>query len=566
MDGSSCTEIKQTLSSPSNTTGAWQGTWSGMDAQTNQAYRSGTQAKFQISSTTPFTYGSTYYWQVKATDNWGAASNWSGVKAFKTGGNQNPHIPTLSEPAPNASTETLNPLFTMVTQDDEGDVVRYYLQLCKESSTVGQADTANCVNANQDEHTEGWIFTSANHTAQTPPNYYVQNVPAQFRLYAPLPEPGAQPQHYLWRVKAHDNNSSHVGTGSDTAFSNWSDWRPLTVSNTATALKKKLSGTVSGMPSDKSFKIELCTVNASGTDVTDCGLNPKVITSTNNTFSFDGLSLGTKTAIKFAPNNCANGQCDATSVTNAVLTAVKCPLYLWRKYVCIRTLNLNAADETQDYTFAVVTPPPAPPTPAADKRLISGYIDYHYPTDIDPSNVQMRIILMSRSQSTDAWAPDGDALVKPMPDNGGFIAYQFLKEAGSIEYSVKFDIWAKTDDGSFVRLTQQPTFTKDCTPTDSVATNTQVTANDTRTFCSVHGSGSATLIYKDVYIDNATPGFLADAAAAEGKQYDLNNDNVITVQDFRLGIDKWCVKTKTGGCAMKVSKLITFLGYKIKQN
>lgn len=142
----------QTFDQTSSQTG-----WSGQDAQSSTAYKSGTQATYTIQ--TALSFNTTYYWRSYAIDPAGTNS-WSAtqtpVYSFSTEENDIPNIPTLDLPANGAENViSTSPLKTTGT-DNDADYLRYKIELCEDL-----AMTTNCQTFDQTSSQTGWSSQNA---------------------------------------------------------------------------------------------------------------------------------------------------------------------------------------------------------------------------------------------------------------------------------------------------------------------------------------------------------------------------------------------------------------------
>ena len=166
---SGMTENCQTFDQTSSGTG-----WSGMNANGNTAYASGTQATYTVQ--TILNINSVYYWKSYAKDIAGTAL-WSDTQAspysFTT--SQTPNTPTLNSPTNAAIDQSIYPDLKATATDPDSDYLQYKFQLCTDL-----AMTTDCQTYNQNSSQSGWSGQNADgntaYTSGTQGIYTVQVV------------------------------------------------------------------------------------------------------------------------------------------------------------------------------------------------------------------------------------------------------------------------------------------------------------------------------------------------------------------------------------------------------
>jgi len=130
--------------------------------------------------------GYTYYWRIRFTDIYTDTGPWSDTATFVM--TNVPIIPTLDSPANNATGQSLTPKLKTTTHDNDGDYLRYKIQLCTD-----QAMTTGCQTFDQTASQTGWsgqnTQTNTAYTSGTQATYTVQSsllpaTPYYWRSYA----------------------------------------------------------------------------------------------------------------------------------------------------------------------------------------------------------------------------------------------------------------------------------------------------------------------------------------------------------------------------------------------
>jgi hypothetical protein len=130
--------------------------------------------------------GYTYYWRIRFTDIYTDTGPWSDTATFVM--TNVPIIPTLDSPANNSTGQSLTPKLKTTTHDNDGDYLRYKIQLCTDL-----AMTTGCQTFDQTVSQTGWsgqnTQTNTAYTSGTQATYTVQSpllpaTPYYWRSYA----------------------------------------------------------------------------------------------------------------------------------------------------------------------------------------------------------------------------------------------------------------------------------------------------------------------------------------------------------------------------------------------
>lgn len=94
-------------------------------------------------------WGTTYYWRIRFTDDLGAVGAWSATQNFTTNSSATP--PTITSPLDGAIKVGLTPTITLSSTDPDSDYLRYRIQICEDF-----AMTVNCQTFDQTVSQTGW--------------------------------------------------------------------------------------------------------------------------------------------------------------------------------------------------------------------------------------------------------------------------------------------------------------------------------------------------------------------------------------------------------------------------
>ena len=130
--------------------------------------------------------GYTYYWRIRFTDIYTDVSPWSATATFVM--TNVPIIPTLDSPANNATGQSLTPKLKTTTHDNDGDYLRYKIQLCTDL-----AMTTSCQTFDETASQTGWsgqntqtntAYTSGSQAVYTVQSPLLPATPYYWRSYA----------------------------------------------------------------------------------------------------------------------------------------------------------------------------------------------------------------------------------------------------------------------------------------------------------------------------------------------------------------------------------------------
>lgn len=125
---SNCSTVVRTIDQNSSQTG-----WTGQDADSGNAYASGTMATHNY-QTPALAFNTTYCWKGRAKDPSGSNTwgSYSATRTFTT--NQTPAAPTLGQPANSATSVLILPEFRLsATDPDSSDYLQYWIDVCSTS-------------------------------------------------------------------------------------------------------------------------------------------------------------------------------------------------------------------------------------------------------------------------------------------------------------------------------------------------------------------------------------------------------------------------------------------------
>lgn len=94
-------------------------------------------------------WGTTYYWRIRFTDDLGAVGAWSATQNFTTNSSATPT--TITSPLDGAIKVGLTPTITLSSTDSDSDYLRYRIQICEDF-----AMTVNCQTFDQTVSQTGW--------------------------------------------------------------------------------------------------------------------------------------------------------------------------------------------------------------------------------------------------------------------------------------------------------------------------------------------------------------------------------------------------------------------------
>lgn len=173
--------------------------WSGMNADDNTTFSSGTQASYTLQSR--LNINSTYYWRSYAIDP--AGSNLFGptqATPFSFVTNNRPNTPSLDVPSNGATGISVTPNLQTTATDPDGDSIRYKIQLCTDQNM-----SLTCQTFDQTASSTGWSGMNAESDTA-----YASGTQGSYAVQTPL----LTGTIYYWRSYAIDQISSN--TFSDT--------------------------------------------------------------------------------------------------------------------------------------------------------------------------------------------------------------------------------------------------------------------------------------------------------------------------------------------------------------
>lgn len=188
---------------------------------------------------------------------------------------------------------------------------------------------------------------------------------------------------------------------------------------------------------------------------------------------------------------------------------------------------------------------------------IVGKIAYSFTETALVGNVSMEVLLWKKNASGRFDIVDRRTIPKRIVAQSNEVAYSFGPyEKG--EYTVSVNTLIEAGRGNIIQTEPVITAVSCRDKTDNVLSRTNMGEYE---YCLAPEGKSAKFYYQIERIDKSSGGAtFAGLYSTVVMPFDLDGNKQIGASDFLLAKKKWCYEGTTGGCAVNVSKVLSFMG------